>query len=74
MHKVTPTLWGSLYSEPPKHDHSIGDFVRVASYITGVARTTLASTANLIGLKNIYYCDTDSLYVRPGTFPIALIS
>ena len=42
----------------------IGAFVRIASYITSLARLNLYNAARKAGVKNVYYCDTDSLYVN----------
>lgn len=58
-----------MVSQLPTPRSTIGDFVRVAAYISSYARSHLACVANQCGMKNVFYCDTDSLYVRFGCFP-----
>jgi hypothetical protein len=46
---------------------SIGKLVRFSSYIAMTTRTKLADLMRHVGHKNVYYCDTDSIFtsVKP---------
>lgn len=62
-----------MVKRKPYADREIGLVnapVQVASFITAYSRVQLAETANRVGLKNVYYYDTDSLYVRKGSWKL----
>ncbi len=41
---------------------NIGQLVRFSSYISALSRTNLISVMRDVGHKNVYYCDTDSIF------------
>ena len=43
--------------------NNVGSLVRIASYITALARTNLLEAAYSVGIENVCYMDTDSLFV-----------
>ena len=50
------------YKNDGDDNNSIGTLVRFASYITALSRTNLIGVMRDVGHKNIYYCDTDSVF------------
>lgn len=41
----------------------VGDFVRLASFITGAARARLGACIDTAQPSNVFYCDTDSIFL-----------
>lgn len=50
------------YKTIKNKDESVGNLVRFSSYITAIARTNLAKFMHNVEHKNVYYCDTDSVF------------
>jgi hypothetical protein len=48
--------------------NSYNSFVAIAATVTAAARMRLWYLLNLAGLDNVYYCDTDSLFVNQEGF------
>ena len=44
--------------------------VQVGCFITSYGRVKIGTTANEVGLENVFYADTDSLHVREGSWTI----
>jgi hypothetical protein len=51
------------YSCQDDEINNIGSLVRFSSYIAAIARTNLDLMMKHVGDKNIYYCDTDSVFI-----------
>ena len=50
------------YIDDRKSGKSVGELVRLASYITAETRCKLSKLSRVLGSKHVYYCDTDSIY------------
>ncbi len=48
-----------------EHENS---FPAIAAYVTAAARELLRDLIDLAGAKNVYYCDTDSLFVNESGY------
>ena len=44
-------------------NNNIGSLVRFSSYITAIARSNLDIMMASVGYENVYYCDTDSVFI-----------
>jgi len=57
------------YKELGDEYNNIGKLVRFSSYIACTTRCKLADLMRNVGHKNVYYCDTDSIFttVKPDT-------
>ena len=53
---------------PGKSTGYVGDNVHLAAYITAGARSMLCRAIVIAGPENVYYCDTDSLFVNAEGF------
>lgn len=56
-------LGNRVFSEEITDDNSIDSFVAIASFITSYARMLLVDYIIKAGRENVFYCDTDSLFV-----------
>ncbi len=57
------------YQDPNTKKTSIGNLVRLSSYIADCSRTRLAEAMRNVGHKNVYYGDTDSLHTTQELSP-----
>lgn len=55
---------GKLYLLKQTKENSYDSFVAISSFITSYARMTLIKYLLIAERKNVYYCDTDSLFVN----------
>lgn len=58
------TLAGESFLIFTKQEESFNAFVAIASCVTDYARMDLWKLINKAGRKNVYYCDTDSLFLN----------
>jgi len=59
---------GNLYILRQTQENSYDSFVAISSFITSYARMTLVKYLLIAERKNVYYCDTDSLFVNQEGF------
>lgn len=52
------------YESSRTKKEGIGSMVRFSSYIAAESRTNLAKMMRLVGYENVYYCDTDSVFIN----------
>lgn len=57
-----------IFSQEQNNDNSPDSFVAISSFITSYARMLLAKYIILAGRNNVWYCDTDSLFVNAQGF------
>ncbi len=50
--------------EPVTRDTARNAFVAIAAHVTSYARATLLNAIEIAGPRNVFYCDTDSVYVN----------
>lgn len=57
-----------LIKVEPTEDKAFNAFVAIAAHVTDYARMRLWELMNKAGMENVYYCDTDSLFVNEEGF------
>jgi DNA polymerase elongation subunit (family B) len=57
-------IGGRIFSQETKEENSKDSFVAIASFITSYARMLLVKYLLQAGRENVWYCDTDSLFVN----------
>ena len=62
--EYTHTFLGGTVTETMRDGESYNSFVAIASHVTAHARMYLWRLFQLAGRENVYYCDTDSLFVN----------
>lgn len=62
------TYGGKVYLRSAKDKEGRDSFPAIASHVTAYARMYLYSLMLIAGLDNIYYCDTDSLFLNQVGF------
>ncbi len=62
------TYGGKVYIRSGKHTEGRDAFPAIASHVTAYARMYLFGLMKVAKLSNIYYCDTDSLFVNQVGF------
>ena len=62
------TLVLEYYSDDDERKN-IGSLCRFSSYITACARSNLSNFMRDVGHKNVYYCDTDSVFTTKKPSP-----
>ena len=61
--QTTKRLGGSVFYHEPATE-SFNAFCAIASHVTSYARAKLARCMDIVGRENLFYCDTDSLFVN----------
>ena len=56
-------MFGKIYKHT-KEDESYNSFPAIAAHVTSYARMRLWNLINVAGERNVFYCDTDSLFVN----------
>lgn len=55
---------GKIYQESNTEDESFNSFPAIAAAVTAYARMKLWGYIETAGIENVYYCDTDSVFVN----------
>lgn len=50
-------------AKPAVQNNQIGNYVHLASLVASYARESLFAVMLRVGLENVYYCDTDSIFI-----------
>jgi len=58
------TFGGRVFKRKKGKDESCDSFPAVAAFVTAYGRMKLWEAMKTAGLENVYYCDTDSLFVN----------
>jgi len=64
----THTYLGGIVTETTRSGEAYNSFVAIASHVTAYARMYLWSLICKAGRENVYYCDTDSIFVNKVGF------